>query len=362
MAGAGALLRSERLLALTWLGLGALLVALLYVWGVAGGGAERLTEALDGRYQRRLEHAEGLYGDGRFEEAALELELLDRDHPAVSNRYGLDRQRERVLELLARSHAELDRKARATEVAGRLAAFDARNWHNHLVVAEIAEHFGDLDAADAAYALVLQLNPSHLASTTRRIEIAYAAGRYADVPPLYEAYLDAWRAAQVVLVAGDRRAAVDLLVDGRAKTVEALFTAGQDPAAEAGVLALDPAGLALAIERCELECPPRAGEAGGPRSFEVPQSAWTPVAMRPEAAFAGGWVPTGPAGRLEAESQGAACAARARLILRVFKPVPAELWAKVEKSYANTLDAEGLAAARARTLVGAPDAPLAFLD
>jgi hypothetical protein len=84
--------------------------------------------------------------------------------------------------------------------------------------------------------------------------------------------------------------------------------------------------------------------------------------MRAEPALPGAWVPTGPLAHLAAESAGAGCAARARLTLRAFKPVPPELWKLVEKSYANTLDPEGLAAARARTLVGAPDPPLAFLD
>jgi tetratricopeptide (TPR) repeat protein len=269
--------RSERLLALTWLGLGALVLAFIGVWGVALGGAERGTQVLAGRLERRLARGAELYEDGHFEEAALELELLDRDHPAIFIKHRLDRQRERLLELLARSHAALDRKGRATEAAERLAAYDPRNWRNHLVVAEIAEHFEDLVAAEAAYARVLALNPSHLASATRRIEMAYAAGRYADVPPLYEAYLDAWRAAEVALEAGGRRAAVVLLVDGRTRTVEALFPAGEDPAVESTALVLDPAGLALAVERCELECAPRAGEAGGPRTLEVPASAWTAV-------------------------------------------------------------------------------------
>src|SRR5688572_26377776 len=113
MAGAGSLVRNERRVALAWLLLAALVVAFLAVWGVALGGAERVSLAISGRLEQRLARGEQLFDAGRFEEAALELELLDRDHPAVFSKHALDRQRERVLELLARSYAALDRKARA---------------------------------------------------------------------------------------------------------------------------------------------------------------------------------------------------------------------------------------------------------
>src|SRR5688572_32473034 len=65
---------------------------------------------------------------------------------------------------LFRSYAALDRKARAHAAAERLALFDPLNWKNHFAVAEIAEHFEDSAAADAAYQRdrkSTRLNSSH---------------------------------------------------------------------------------------------------------------------------------------------------------------------------------------------------------
>ena len=355
--------RSERRLALLWLAVCGLGLAVLGLWGVVGGGAERAALALEGRLQERLDEAERLFAAGRFDAAAERLERLDRDHPAVFVKHRLDRQRERVLELLARSLTALGKKGRALEAARRAAAFDPRHWRNHRLEAEVALAFADGAAADDALARVLELYPSHLASAADRIRLAFEGGRYAEVPPLFEAYLDAWRPAILALEVGGRSAVLELRVDGRAHDLDVRLgpsengagfaAAAQDvpPAADPapGRARLATAGYAVRVERLELAGAPEVGEPGPP-----PRAALAPPAEP--------WSPADRAARLDLGPAPAFEPARARLALTAFKALPPELWAMVEKSYENTLDDRGLATVRARVLVGAPDAPLQYAD
>lgn len=310
---------------------------------------DRVLRGLEGRWEARLERGEALFAEGRFEQAAAWLEELDRDHPATFVKHHLDRQRERVLELLARSHAALDRKGRALEAARRAVAFDPRSWRNHRLEAEIALQFADGDAADAALARVLSLYPSHLPSVTDRVRLAFEGGRHAEVTPLFEAYLDAWRPAAMTFEAGGRRARIELPVDGAPHTVEAVLDEAEGAAA--GVV-LDPAGYAVRVERVELVGSATVGRAGPPPVHEPapPDEVFVPAPGVPS----GGALELGPAPPF--------APARARLVLTAFKALPEELWSLVETSYENTLDSEGLAAARARAWVGAPAAPLQYVD
>ena len=366
-------MRRERGLTLAWLAASGLVLGILVVWGIALGGAERTVEALDARWQSRLSEAERLFEAGSFEAAAARLERIDRDHPAVFVKHRLDRQRERVLELLARSHLALDRKGRATAAAARAARFDPLNWRNHFLVAEVAAHFGEGAAADEAWAKVLQLYPSHLPSVTGRITAAFEGGRYGEVPPLFEAYLDAWRVAELTITVDGRSGTLTPLVDGRPHRVGAVLgTAPRgstgpvatglgpgepgtgDPEAEdpdrrgeGARVSLDPAGYAVRLGPATLAWPAATGTA----PLELDPGAWT-----------GGWTGEGLASPLVARAAGARGATRVTVEVTVFKALPAELWALVETSYRNVLDHEGLAAARERVVVGAPDAPLQLVD
>lgn len=331
--------------------MGAVALALGILAAVVLGVPDRVLRELDGRWAARLQRGEELYAEGRYEQAAAWLEQLDRQHPAGFVKHHLDRQRERVLELLARSHAALERKGRALEAARRAVAFDPRNWRNHRLEAEVALACADGVAADAALERVLSLHPSHLASVTDRVRLAFEGGRYAEVPPLFETYLDAWRPAAMALEAAGRRGGFELAVDGRPHVVEAVLA--EHAGAAAGV-ALDPAGYAVRVERAELLGSAAVGRPGPAPALELtgPEAPFVPATA--DEPGAGNGLALGPAPPFAPE--------RARLVLTAYKALPAELWEMVETAYENTLDRDGLAAARARVLVGAPDAPLQYLD
>jgi hypothetical protein len=341
--------RHERKLIVAWLLACVLVVGVVGVWGVALGGAERVVDRWNWRWGARVERGRQLVDEGRYEEAAVFLERLDADFPAVSIKHRMDRQREELLELLGSSYTELDRKGRALKTFERLAEFDERNWRNHYLLGAARQRFSEPEEADEAFARVLAIHPSHLPSVEARITQRFEGGLYAEVPPLYEAYLDGWLLGRMTLRIGAREVPIQVSVDGREQVVEGPIDV---PADWGGEVCLLTAGYSVRIGTIELREPLRVGVAEAARTTVVRDAeGWTATdaepagratwsARSPAAAICRGGVPDDHA------------LTRVRLELTVYKAVPAGLWEMVEKSYANTLDHEGLEAARARSVIG----------
>lgn len=342
------LYRHERKLIAAWFGAGVLLLGLIAVWGVGMRGAERVVEAWNGRWDARVARAEELFAAGRWEEAASYLEQLDAAHPAVFVKHARDRERERILEMLGRSHLTLGHKRRALDALERLAAFDPRNWNNHFRLAEAQLLLGEPGAARESFERVLAIHPNHRPSVQAMIAMASGAGRYGDVPPLFEAYLDAWLLARMRLSLGERELVLEVPVDGRAHTLELPVDV---PAGWSGELCLATAGYSVRLETVELIGPLHTGSTAPATVVRVPESApWEPRALAPGPA--GAWSAAGMDSALCVGGLEPTAVSRVRVTLTAYKDLPADLWEEVERSYRNTLDVDGLEAARERAVVG----------
>ena len=112
-------IRRERLLIVCWLGVCALFLIGFAKWGLGHRGIERSMEEWSGHWVKDVEHGALLVESGRWEQAAAYLTALDRDFPAVSIKQRFAPQRERLLELLAQSHLQLDRTRKTLDTLGR---------------------------------------------------------------------------------------------------------------------------------------------------------------------------------------------------------------------------------------------------
>ena len=340
--------RNERKLIAAWFAGGALLLGLIAVWGVGLRGAERVVEAWSGRWDARVARAEELFRSAQYERAAATLERLDAAHPAVFVKHARDRERERVLELLGQSHLELGHKRRALAALGRLAEFDPRNWNNHYRLGEARLRLGETELARQSFERVLAIHPSHQPTVRAMIGMAYDAGRYAEVPPLFEAYLDAWLLARMTLRLGERQVVLEAPVDGRGRTIEAALDL---PAGWGGEVCLETAGYSIRLTSIELLGPLRAGSTAAARSVQIDGAgAWEPRSLHPGPA--GAWSAFGIDSALCHPRVEPIAATRVRVSLTAYKSLPAELWEQIERSYRNALDREGLEAARARAVIG----------
>ena len=349
---------NERRLIAQWLLLCSMLVGGFALVGIAWGGADRIIFAIDRRWLGELERAEALVAGGDDAAAVALLGRLDRTCPVVWVKHRHDRDRERLFELLGGCQLRLGRKRDALVTFARLVAFDPRNWRNHFLLAEAHRELLDLEAADEAYAAVLRLHPSHLPSIERRVELRWEDGRYDEIPPLFESYLDAWYLAPMRLRLGSTEVSVEVPADGRERTVEAVADV---EAHWGGELALDTGGFSVRLSdvvlleplRIGVPGPPAATRLDGPRDWDGEHAERSPDGV---------WVALDGTSSLRREVPDHAVA-RVRWRLQVFKPVPPVLWARIEASYENSLDFEGLAAARTRSTPGGyPDAASRFDD
>ncbi|HVS08472.1 MAG TPA: tetratricopeptide repeat protein [Planctomycetota bacterium] len=340
--------RRERPLILAWI-LGWTAVLGLFAWGAISGQADRAIERWEGRWTERVRDAERVFESGDFEAAAARLEALDTDFPAHFVKHRLDRERERVLELLGKSYVELGRERRALDALERLVAFDPRNFANHLSLADACARLGEPERAEAAYRAALAIHTSHLPALEALIGLQHDAARWSDVVRTFEGYVDAYVLARVTLSIDGVTLLLDVSADGREHRLESPL---ELPAGSAGEAELATGGWSVRVGELELEPPLRAGVAAAREPQRWPgESGWAASAMQE----------AGP-GLFAAESASARLtrmlgplplgAARARLALTVYKALPPELWKQVETSYRNTLDHAGLEAARLRTLVG----------
>jgi tetratricopeptide (TPR) repeat protein len=340
--------RRERALIAAWIA-GWTAVLGLLAWGAISGKADRAIELWERRWTERVRAAEGVYESGDFEAAAARLEALDAEFPARFVKHRLDRERERVLELLGKSFVELGRKRRALETLERLVAFDPRNFANHLALAEACVRLGEPDRAEEAYRAALAIHPCHLPALEGLIGLLHGAARWADVVSTFEEYVDAYVLARVTLSIDGIELPLEVPADGREHHIEAPL---ELPEGSTGEAALATGGWSVRVGELELEPPLRAGVAAA-REAQRWQggSGWTPHSMHEV-----------EPGRFAAEEAGSRLSrslgplprgvARVRLALTVYKALPPELWKKIETSYRNTLDQAGLEAARERTLVG----------
>ncbi len=376
--------RHEHALIAAWLVGVVAVFAGLGLWGVLLGGAEDVARALDERWVERVERGEELVRQERWEEAEAYLERLDREFPARLSIHKYDRERERVLVALAAAYRAKDRKGRCLDTLRGLVAFDPLNWANHAALAEACEHFGEGGEAAAAWDRVLALQPANAAAARARILAEAEAGDYAAVPPLYGAYLDAYLLAPLAVELDGTSATLEVPVDGRFHEVDAPLPPGTaapgdaEQQVEAGLeLALDTAGFSVELDWIELvparavgsaraatpvrwhaPLPPPgaggvAGESDGPAGGAGLEGL--------DALGAGRHAARGPRTRLRTRLPFEASPARVRVRLRLFKPLDAELWAAVDRSYRNALDLAGLREARDRSVVGGDAAAIAAL-
>lgn len=340
--------RRERALILAWMVGWTVLFGLL-AWGAVSGRADRAIELLESRWNERLRAAEAVFESGDYEGAAARLEALDAELPARFVKHRLDRERERVLELLGRSHLELGRKRRALEALERLVAFDPRNFANHLALAEACTRLAEPERGEEAYRAALAIHPEHLPALESLVGLLYDAARWADVVRAFETYVDAYRLARVPLTVDGVELRLELPADGRPHALEWPLDL---PAGSPGQAVLATGGWSVSIADLELHPPQRAGiaAAGTPPGWEG-ESGWTASGMRE--AGTGRFAAEGAHARISRTlgplPEGSA---RVRLVLTVYKALTPELWKQVETSYRNTLDQAGLEAARERTLVG----------
>lgn len=352
--------RHERALIAAWLALCAAALGALALWGLWLNGAERAVDAHAEAWVARLDEAQALLDAGRTEQATALLERLDADCPATFVKHRQDRERERLLAMLGSAYLADGRKGRALDAFQRAAEFDPRNFANHFRLAEGARELRDLDRARDAYEAVLAIHPTHLPSVSALADLAFDAGDYARVVETFERYLDAWLLAEVRLKLGEREVRLELPVDGRPHTLEALF---ELPSGWNGPLTLETRGFSARCEWIEFDAPLRAGlaERSGTTRLE-PLDDW-PVAGAERAgpreivAREGGssWsVPEVAIGH---------GAGRVRLELTLYKSVGAELWTQAQKAYANRLEHARWRAVLERARAGgAPEAGSVFED
>lgn len=338
---------SQRALIAAWVGLWALVFAALGIWGIGLRGAERTVDRWRSRWEQRLERGAQLLAAGDHEAAAAHLEAFDAEHPALFVKHGLDRQRERGLELLGASYVAQGKRGRALATFERLVAFDPRNAHSRWLLAEAQLALGEHEDALATLAELLAIHPTHLPGVRARVELLREAGDHAGAVATFEAYLDAWLLAPVTLTLGGREVELDLevLVDGRPQRVSAPVRL---PAAWSGSVTLCPRGHSLEIGALRIVPPVVSGAPAGPAPVEV--AGWRlPPGSEHGARFSLRDAQTCVVSSPVDLPSGAA---RLELELTLFKAVPEDLWQGVRSSFASLLRGEELAAVEPRVQVG----------
>lgn len=338
----------ERGLIVAWLSFMLLVLGVGFVWGIVFRGAERAVDAYEARWPARVDHGEQLLASGQAQAAADFLEPLDAQFPAQSVKHRFDRERERLLTALAHSYVALDKKQRALAACERLVAFDPRNWQNHYTQAEVALAFHDGDLAKLALDRVLAIHPAHLPSVEARIKLAFDGGLYAQIPPLWRAYLAAFRLAQIEFTLGDSRVALELPSDGLAHRFVQPCAA---PADFRGSARFATRGWSIDVRDLVLCAAARSGVEGAPQ-FAAPQHGpWEASDAR--AVGTDGLAATGVNSSLQCElSVPAEGCAQAAFELVAYKACTPSLWEMIETSYRNLLLWDELAATRARTRIG----------
>jgi tetratricopeptide (TPR) repeat protein len=353
--------RHERQLAIAWLTTALVVSAVLAVNPVRRAVLSTLQHTVDhwdARWSRRMAEGEALVASGRYEEAAAYLERLDRVFPAQNVRHARDTERERLMQLLARSYEALGRTDRARAAYDNLVAFDSLNYYNYFERARAAERMSSGRAAPVEarddYATALRRFPGHLASL--RGYIGYHMDREDFIPVVeaYRAYLDAFLAQHLTLRLDTASMGLMVSADGLPRTVELPLRATADGGT---TLSIETRGFPLRVEGITAVSAVRVGSPRPAHSVEI-----APIPLHLtnlEAVGDGALRPTDTTTsvvfRVPPIEGGIASI---RLRLRLYKPVDEPLWQQVARSYRDLVDEDGLRQAEVRT-VGLVDAELA---
>jgi len=339
--------RQERLWIRGWLAVCAVVVAVVFGWGVLLNGFDEYIERLDDRWVQRLDAGEALVEAGRFEEAAKYLNELEKHFPAEFVKHHLTLERERLYRLLGRSYSELGRKTQAIKAYNDLTEYDPRNWVNWELLAEAHASFGELELASDAELKLLSIHPNHLPTVDKLVRASAAAGKQREAIEHFTDYLDAFCLARITMRLGTFEQELEVPADARPHAID---------------LPLSPVPAATAIE-LELGCwsaalgpltaagPQRVGEASWrPSVTRTPD--WSPVSAH---RAGNAWSSESDDARLTADLADWELPdplARLAFKLTAYKPVTPELWQAVERAYAALGDDAGLARTRARVVVG----------
>ena len=346
--------RHERALALTWLVAAGLVGASVVVDPIRARVLDSAQEVVQwrqgGRWLDRVQEGARLVAGGHWAEAATYLERLDRAHPARNARHARDKERERVLRLLARSYEALDRRARTIETYQRLVAFDPNHYRNHFDLAQASERLLSratmAPEARDAYAAAMALFPAHLPSVRGYIKYYLDQAEFIPVVQGYERYLDAYLVQPVRVRLGDAVVDLPVLVDGRLRDYEipvaTVLSAGDN-------LTIATGGFAAAVERAEVLPAVRVGVVD--RADAFPAALTDSRLIEFEVAGPGVYRPLGVGSAVQSPVHGEpGPASGLRLRIALFKPVDRKLWTAVAKSYRNLLDDTARAAAARRTV------------
>ncbi len=338
----------ERGLIVAWIAFMAIVLGVGFVWGIVFRGAERVVDAFEGRWPARVEHGAELLTQGHPKQAADYLEALDAKFPAQSVKHRFDRERERLLTLLAQSYVAIDKKKKALETSERLVAFDPRNWRNHFTQAQTALAFGEGGVAKSAFDHVLAIHPLHLPSVEARIKLAYDGSLYAEIPPLWRAYVEAFRLADVDFTFGAAHAALEVPSDGLPHRFALAFVAAANSYGQAQLLTH---GWSIDIRDIAFCSAMRVGVEGTPQFQSLAPSAWSVVDAKDLAP--GRISATGVKSSLTRDIDGPADGiAQAAFEITAYKACTKSLWEMVEQSYKNRLLWDELESMRARTRIG----------
>ncbi|MGH7657100.1 MAG: tetratricopeptide repeat protein, partial [Gemmatimonadales bacterium] len=219
--------RHEGTLSLVWLG-GVAVFLLLLAFAPTRERALAVVQRVilwrEGRWDVAIDKGEAMLRAGRYDEAVAYLTELDQRFPARTVKHGRDKDRERVLLLLAQGLAALDKKSRSMAVYQQLVAFDPnnfRNWYAMGVGADkLLSGWALAQEARDAYAAALVINPSHLPSLRGVIRFDSEQGLYDELRTQYETYLDAFLAADVTFLTADSAITITMPVDGNFHEVE----------------------------------------------------------------------------------------------------------------------------------------------
>ena len=338
--------RRER--ALTGLYIAGFLVVLLLLGVAPGravllGNAQRVVNAWDGRWTKRVEHGEMLLAAGLPERAAEYLTVLDTAFPARHVKHRRDRERVRVLRALAASHVEMGNKREALDALRRLVAFDPRDFLSHHELAMAALQFDEVEEARLHFIEALRIHPGHLPSLRTYAGTYFDAGDYATVVAIFEQYLSAFAMHELELQLGDSTSVFLAPMDGRTHPIDILTAR---PAGWRGQMAFATRGVYAELASVEITPPTVAGELSRNPLELVPDSGiWTADGSG-DPALGGGRDPA-----LVLALHAPDGMQRMTLHIRVPKPVDPMLWAMVEKSYRNILDMDGFDIARSHVHV-----------
>ena len=338
----------ERGLIVAWLSTLVIVLGVGFVWGIKYRGFERVVDAYEARWPAKIDEGAQLIANKRFAAAAVFLEGLDADFPARSVKHRFDRERERLLTLLAQCYVKLDKKKRALEICVRLVNFDPRNWQNYKTQADTALAFADGDLAKQALDQLLAIHPTHLPSVEARIKLAVDAGLFAQVPPLWRAYIDAYRLASVDFTLGDSKVGLEVPSDGLAHRFEVPFLLAENFRGEGKLITH---GWSVDVREISFRPALRVGVAAAAQPIVLRDGMWQ-VGDAKE--LGRGQISAANASsHLQCDLAGpAAGCAYATFELVAYKACTQSLWQMVEASYKNLLLWDELESQRVRVRVG----------